>query len=111
MATPEGEFDIFVMQDAASMFIFGTAFAPQGADGPPKQDVARLFGQAWSHQKEWPEELILAGRPSTDNTFATIAGKQGIAVRAVAEARISFYIKDVQSSFEEFAARAGNGDG
>jgi hypothetical protein len=108
--TGDGEFDIFVLQDAASMFLFGTAVAPNGAECPPEQAVVRLFEQAWSHSQEWPEELVLAGRPSPENAFANAARRQGIAVRAVAEARISFFIKDVQSSFEEFAGRADADD-
>ena len=108
--TGEGEFDIFVLQDAASMFLFGNAFAPSGAECPPEEAVARLLKQAWSRRREWPEEIILAGRPSLENTFTNVARRQGIAVRAVAEARMSFFIKDVQSSFEEFAGHTDTDD-
>jgi hypothetical protein len=101
----EEELDIFVLQDAASMFIFGSAFASLGADCPPREEVSGLFQQAWSQTQLWPEELVLPGRPSPKNTFATLARSHGIAVRSVAEARMSFYIKDVQSSFEEHSAQ------
>ena len=101
----EEELDVFVLQDAASMFIFGTAFAAPSAACPPMEEVTSLFGQAWSHTQLWPEELVLPGRPSRSNTFATVARSHGIAVRSVAEARMSFYIKDVQSSFEEHSAQ------
>ena len=110
IATEEGEFDIFVLQDAASMFLFGTAFAPHGAECPPKQAATRLLKKAWSQRQEWPEEIVLVGKPSMENAFASAARKQGIAVRAVAEARMSFYIKDVQSSFEVFAQNGDNDD-
>ena len=33
----DGAHDIFVLQDAGSMFIFGTALAPADADGPLEQ--------------------------------------------------------------------------
>ena len=108
--TGDGAFDIFVLQDAASMFLFGNAVAPSGAEYPPAHAVVHLFEQAWSHRQEWPEEIVLAGRPSSENSFANAARRRGIAVRAVAEARISFYIKDVQSSFEEFAERTAADD-
>jgi hypothetical protein len=103
----DGEFDIFVLQDAGSMFLFGTAFAAPGAEAPPKKEVTRLFRSAWSHRQEWAQELLLVGNPSTKNAFVRAAREQGLRVRAVAEARMSFYIKDVQSSFEEYAARDG----
>ena len=105
----EEELDVFVLQDAASMFIFGTAFGSPGAACPPMEEVTSLFGQAWSHTQLWPEELVLPGRPSRSNTFATVARGHGIAVRSVAEARMSFYIRDVQSSFEEHSAQQREG--
>src|SRR5450755_1412226 len=67
----EEELDIFVLQDAASMFIFGSAFASPGADCPPREEVSALFQQAWSQTQLWPEELVLPGRPSPKNIFAT----------------------------------------
>jgi hypothetical protein len=104
--TPEGEFDVFVLQDAGSMFIFGSAFASHGAHCPKTEDVARLFDQAWSHMRAWPEELLLPGKPLSKNTFVVAGREHGITVKAVAEARMSVYIKDVQSSFEEHSAQS-----
>ena len=106
--TPEGEFDVFVLQDAGSMFIFGSTFASHDADCPPSEDVVGLFGQAWARARSWPEELLLPGNPSSKNTFAATAREHGITVKAVAEARMSLYIKDVQSSFEEHSAQSRN---
>ena len=103
--TTDGEFDIFVLQDAGSMFLFGSALAPHGAECPSKEAAALLLEQAWSHQQQWPDELVLPGRPSRVNTFAIVAREKDIAVKSVAEARMSFYIKDVQSSLEEYAER------
>jgi hypothetical protein len=107
VAWAEGQFDIFVLQDAASMFLFGTAFAPHGEECPPAKDATRLLNKAWSSRQEWPVEILLVGKPSSKNAFASAARQHGISVRAVAEARASFYIKDVQASFEEYA---GPGD-
>lgn len=104
VSTGEGEFDIFMLQDAASMFIFGHAFAPHGAESPPEEEVASLLDQAWSRRREWPDELVLPGRPLMSNTFVRLARRHGMVVRAVAEARMSFYIKDVQTSIERFLA-------
>jgi hypothetical protein len=99
------ETDIFVLQDAASMFLFGSEFAAHGAECPSKKAVARLFKQAWSHRQEWPAEIVLPGKFSRANSFAAVAREQDISVRGVPEAQMSFYILDVQSSFEEHAAR------
>ena len=110
VVTGEGEFDVFVLQDAGSMFIFGTALAPVSAEAPSQQEVAGLLQDAWSQRQEWPQELLLVGKPSTTNALAKEARKHGLVVRSVAEARMSFYITDVQSAFEEYAARDGEHD-
>ncbi|MDQ2735771.1 MAG: hypothetical protein M3Y55_12485 [Pseudomonadota bacterium] len=99
------ECDIFVLQDAASMFIFGNAFAPHGAESPSMESVARLLEQGRSHRQEWPEELVIPGKPSRKNAFVSAARERGIPIRSVAEARMSVCITDVQSSFEEHMER------
>jgi hypothetical protein len=94
--------DVFVLQDAASMFIFGAAFASPEHDSPSEQDVAALLQQAWDRRHEWPQELVVSGKPSKSNSFVRVAERIGVPVRAVPEPLMSFYIKDVQSSMEEF---------
>jgi hypothetical protein len=110
VAAGDGTFDIFVLQDAASMFIFGNAFAPHGAESPSEADATALMDQAWSRMQEWPEEIVLPGKPSPDNSFVRVAKRNGVAVRNVAESEMSFYIKDVQTSFEEFLSHGGKRD-
>lgn len=92
------------------MFIFGTALAAADADGPPEADAESLLQSAWSHREKWPEELIVPGRASGGSPFARVAARLGIAVRAVPEVRLSFYIKDVQTSFEEYLSGGPAGD-
>ncbi len=105
LQSEEGEHDVFVLQDAGSMFIFGTAFAPHESAAPSHVEVERLLQSAWAHREEWPEELVLPGKPSSDNAFVRAAAAVGIPVRSVPEAAMSFYIRDVQSAFEEYFAR------
>lgn len=99
------ELDIFMLQDAASMFIFGNAFAAHEDEAPALAEVSHLLHQAWARQQTWPAELVLAGKPSRTNAFASVARQLGIRVRSVPEAQMSFYIKDVQSSLEEYFRR------
>ena len=109
LQSEDGAHDVFVLQDAGSMFIFGTAFAPEDAEAPPRVEVDPLLQGAWAHRQEWPEELVLSGKPSSDNAFVRAAAAAAIPVRTVPEASMSFYIRDVQSAFEEYFAR-GAGD-
>lgn len=103
--TPEGEHDIYVLQDAGSMYIFGTCFAEHDAESPPESDVEALLQKAWKAREEWPDEIIVPGKFSKRNAFARAASQFGIAIRAVPEAQLSMYIKDVQTSFEEHLAK------
>lgn len=102
--------DIYVLQDAASMFIFGTLLAPSDAEAPSQREARELLEKAWAHRQEWPEELVLPGKPSGENGFVRAAVAAGIAVRTLPEVSLSFYIKDVQSAFEEYFRKGAGGD-
>lgn len=102
ISTSDGQHDVFVLQDAGSMFIFGTAFAEHDAEAPPEVDAEALLRRGWEHRNEWPRELVLVGRPSSENAFIRAAATIGVPVRTVPEASLSLYIKDVQEAFEEY---------
>jgi hypothetical protein len=97
--------DLYVLQDAASMFLFGNAFAPDGSDCPDLKEVRKLMGTAHAKRDEWPSELILAGSHGQENSFIKVAHEHGVAIRTVPESQMSFYIKDTQEAYEEFFAR------
>ena len=100
--------DLYVLQDAASMFLFGNAFAAHGSDCDVTE-VERLMESARVKKDEWPSELIMPGTQGAENSFAKVACKNGVAVRTVPESQVSFYIKDAQEAYEEFFSR-GSGD-
>ena len=97
--------DLYVLQDAASMFLFGNAFAPHGADGPAIEDVQKLLESARRKRNEWPTELVLPGKHGPANSFIQVAKREGVFVRTVPESHMSFYIKDTQEAYEQFLSR------
>jgi hypothetical protein len=99
------EIDLYILQDAGSMFIFGNIFAPHGSEYPSTDEVERLLLSAHSRKEAWPSELVLPGAPRADNSFIKIAKKHGFKARAVPESQMSFYIKDTQEAYEEFLSR------
>jgi hypothetical protein len=99
---PDQEFDIYVLQDAASMLVFGQVFATHGEDEFIANEVVQLMNLAHSKAQEWPNELILPGVPRANNPFVALARHHKISVRSVSESELSFYIKDVQEGFEAF---------
>ena len=99
------EIDLYILQDAGSMFIFGNVFAEHGSDYPKADEVQKLLLSAHSRKDEWPDELLLPGAPAPENSFIKVAKKHGIKARAVPESQMSFYIKDTQEAYEEFLSR------
>ncbi len=100
------EIDLYVLQDAASMFLFGNAFSTVGSDSPEIKEVEKLLRSAHAKRDEWPSELLLPGNPGNDNSFAKAAHKHGVKVRGVPESQLSFYIKDTQEAYEDFLGRS-----
>ena len=96
LRTPEGAFDVFVLMDAASMFILGHALAVVGAEAPNEEDAAALLREGWSAKQEWPERLLLAGKLAPDNGFSRAAQSNGIPVATVAPREIRAYTSDVR---------------
>ena len=96
------EVDLYVLQDAASMFLFGNVFAAAGTDYPEIKEVEKLLHSAYAKRNEWPTDLLLPGNPGSDNSFAMVARKHGVKVRGVPESQLSFYIKDTQEAYEDF---------
>ena len=96
------EIDLYVLQDAASMFLFGNVFAAAGTDFPEIMQVEKLLSSAHAKRDQWPIELLLPGNPGQDNSFVIAAGKHEVKVRGVPESQLSFYIKDTQEAYEDF---------
>jgi hypothetical protein len=101
--------DLYVLQDAASMFLFGHALATPGTEGPESSEVESLLDSAYSKGKQWPSELVMPGVHGAGSTFSKAALQRGIAVRSIPESQMSLYIKDTQEGYEEFLTR-GQGE-
>ena len=55
----DGLFDVICLMDAASCFIFGTAFVRAGESDPSEFDARRLLKAGWVHKKQFPTTLFL----------------------------------------------------
>ena len=100
--------DLYVLQDAASMLLFGHALAAPGADGPEPAEVEALLESAFDKGKSWPSELVMPGVHRAGSTFFKAAQQRDIAIRSVPESQLSLYIKDTQEGYEEFLSRGEN---
>jgi hypothetical protein len=110
LQSEDGEIDVFILQDAASLYILGNVFAPAGSNLPNSESAAALLKQAWAVRQEWPEELLLAEPVEPENGFIRAAEWNGLAVRTMAEKHLRFFVEDVRTSYEEFLSRGDDSD-
>ena len=96
---------VYIVQDAASMYIFGNTFAPADAQSPSAGDAALVLTQAWQKKRTWPKKLIIPGTISEKNGFAAAAKLNKVQVELVQPSEATIYIQDVQSAYAEFIAR------
>lgn len=98
----EGLFDVYVLQDAASMYLFGNVFAPSGSGTAPDEEVDSLLQEAWRAKRDWPQRLLLPDSIPPQSSLAVLPERKGIAVEFVPEIALAIYINDVQAGFREY---------
>ena len=96
-----GSFDVYVLQDAASMYLFGNVFVPSGSDIAPEEEVNSLLQGAWRTKRVWPKCLLLSDCIPPRSSFAAVAERNRIPVEVVPESSLTIYINDVQAAFRE----------
>ena len=100
--TDEGLFDAYVLQDAASMYLFGSVFTPCGSGDASEEEVNSLLQGAWREKQKWPKRLLLPDTIPSPNSFVVAAKRNGVPVEIVAESALAIYINDVQTGFREY---------
>ena len=107
IATGEGSFDVYVLQDAASMYLFGNVLVPTGSATASEREVTSLLQSAWRAKRAWPKCLLLPETILPRSSFAAVAKRNEIPVELVPESALALYIKDVQAAFSEYFGGAG----
>lgn len=109
VVTREGLFDVYVVQDAASMYLFGTVFTPSGRGNASTEEFNSLLERAWGKKREWPKRLLVPDSIPSPNPFSVVAKRHGIPVEIVSASALTIYINDVQSGFREYFGGGGTG--
>ena len=102
VVTGEGLFDVYVVQDAASMYLFGTVFTPSGSGNASEEEFNSLLRRAWRKKREWPKRLLVPDSIPSPNPFSIVAKRHRIPVEIVPKAALAIYINDVQAGFREY---------
>jgi len=96
----DGLFEIIGLMDAASCFIFGTAFVPAGTSDPSEFDARRLLKAGWAHKKQYPSKLFLP-KGQFQTTLPAEAKRQKISVVSVTERQLMPFIGEARQGFRE----------
>jgi hypothetical protein len=76
-------YDIFVLMDAASTYVFGFVFSSVVDESLNQEEVANLFKQAWGTKQEWAGTLIVSDEINAGNVFISEGEKNGLEIRRV----------------------------
>src|SRR6056297_2731993 len=102
----EGEFDVFAMMDAASVYILGTEFVPAGSLADADAPIRSLLNTAHPQALAWPKSLLVSEATSVANLVSE-AGDSGISVEAISQAELS---KFTNEACQGFKAHFGGGE-
>jgi hypothetical protein len=95
----DNPYDIYVLMDAASTYVFGHILLDIVNVAPQKEDVENLFRKAWETKRQWPDKLIMAEHSIAENVFRTVAEKNGFTFSTVSLSDLSPIVAPLKESF------------
>jgi hypothetical protein len=95
----EDAYDMYVIMDVASTYVFGHVLSNAADDAPPEEDVQALFMKAWAAKRQWPKRLMLTGNTPVERVFRLVAENNGIAIESVSLSSVSALVRPVKKSF------------
>ncbi len=76
-------YDIYVLMDAASAYVFGHVLSRVVDESPNEKEVEALFREAWEAKNQWAEKLIITENSTAHNAFIKQAAKNGLSIKVV----------------------------
>ena len=92
-------YDIYVLLDAASCYVFGHVLSRVVDEAPQEDDVKDLFQTAFKAKNQWAVTLILTGNSPAADAFRTEAKKNGLAEKIIAESDLGPILDPLKESF------------
>jgi len=92
-------YDIYVLIDAGSTYVFGHVLSRAVDDAPHEKDIEALFKKAWEAKNQWAEQLIVTGNSTAENVFRTQAEKKGLSVKIVSLSELGPIVGPLKESF------------
>ena len=92
-------YDVYVLMDAASAYVFGHVLAKIEDEVPHEEDVDNLFKEAWGAKRQWPEKLIVPENELAEDLFRKQAQKNGLSFDTVQMSDLSLIIGPLKELF------------
>ena len=92
-------YDVYVLMDAASAYVFGPVLARVVDESPDEKDVENLFKKAWMAKRQWPLKIIIPEDFSAKQIFKMQAERNGLAFEIVSLSDLSPVIGPLKESF------------
>ena len=92
-------YDIYVLMDAASVYVLGHVLSRVVDEAPPEKDVEALFKKAWEAKNQWAEKLIVTEDSIAENVFRTHAEKNGLSFEIVPLSDLEPIVGPLKESF------------
>jgi len=99
-------YDIHVLMDAASCYVFGHVLSRVVDETPQEKDVKDLFQAAFQAKNQWADILILTGNSSSDDVFRRQAEQDGLSVRIVNPSDLEPIVGPLKESFASHFMRS-----
>ena len=93
-------YDVYVLMDAASTYVFGHVLAKVTDEAPHDRDVEDLFKKAWEAKRQWPEKIIVPEDDLAENVFRTQAEKNDLSFDTVPLSDLSSILGPLKELFE-----------
>lgn len=79
----EEPYDIYVLMDAASAYVFGHVLKKVTDEVPDEKDIHNLFTDAWGKRSQWAKKLIVSENGPAENAFRKQAEEIGLSIDIV----------------------------
>ena len=76
-------YDVYVLMDAASCYVFGHVLSRVVDEAPASKDVEDIFKEAWRGKNQWAQKLIITENSAANDVFRREAEKNGLSIEIV----------------------------
>lgn len=92
-------YNVYVLMDAASTYVFGHVLSPVRDKAPSRKEVEALFKKAWQGKRQWAQKLIVTEESKADNLFREVAEKNGLSSEIIPLSELEPIVGPLKESF------------